>query len=251
VQEDIIHKRIGVLSPQAVVDNTPYDFYRIAPDGVILLVLPLGIRGFSREEVERVFAPLDEQLDALMLRRIDLTQQAGVPLQLALGVDAHDRRIAYIEKRTGKPATSSVLGAVAAAKRLGIRNIALVNKFSDDMNATLREFFTRDGVAVAGVSSWEKHRKAMTPPSEYMQMSRQENLDIGRDLCSRALAKFPDADGIYIGGGSWRLTPLVRGMEAEFGVPVVAHQDAMIWDVLTRVSMWRPKPGYGRLLSGE
>lgn len=248
---EAVRAKVGVFSPMAIIDNTPYEFYRMAPPGVMLVILPLGIRRFEREDVERVFAPLGEHLDQLMPRGIDLYFQAGVPLQLAMGIEAHDARLARIETRTGKPAISSITGAVAAAKQLGLRNIVLVNRFTEAMNATLADFFRRDGVNVAGVSSPERTRKRMMTPGEIKRMDPEENLNAARALCRQAFQTFPAADGLYIGGGSWLLTPIIREIETEFGSAVIGHQDAKLWDILRMLGMWRPIPGYGRLLSSE
>ena len=108
--------KIGALKPLAVIDNSAYEFYRLAPPGVMLVMIPVGLDKFSKEDVERVFAPIDAYVDQLMERGVDLIMQSGVPLPLLLGVEAHDRLIDRIAKRSGKPATSSVLGVVAAAK---------------------------------------------------------------------------------------------------------------------------------------
>src|SRR5205823_1439039 len=99
--------KIAALKPLAVVDNSPYEFYRIAPPGVMLVMIPVDLHTFSKEDVERVFAPLDRYVDQLMERGVDLIMQSGVPLPLLIGVDAHDRMLERITRRSGRPATSS------------------------------------------------------------------------------------------------------------------------------------------------
>src|SRR3954471_24633473 len=146
--EDSVPKlKLGVLKPLSVVDNSAYEVYRIAPPGVMLVMIPVRLGEFSKNDVERVFAPIDGYVDQLMERGVDLIMQSGVPLPLPIGIEAHDRLIDRIEKRSGKPATSSVLGVVAAAKRLGLRRIVLANKWSGPMNQTLAEFFARGGTS--------------------------------------------------------------------------------------------------------
>ena len=152
--EDQVPKlKIGALKPLSVVDNSAYEFYRIAPPGVMLVMIPVGLGKFSKDDVERVFAPLDGYVDQLMERGVDLIMQSGVPLPLLIGIEAHDRLIDRIEKRSGKPATSSVLGVVAAAKRLGLHRIVVANKWSEAMNRTLGDFFARGGTAITGVAA--------------------------------------------------------------------------------------------------
>ena len=84
--EDAVPKlKIGVLKPLSVVDNSAYEFYRIAPPGVMLVMIPVGLGKFSKDDVERVFAPLDSYVDQLMERGVDLIMQSGVPLPLLIG----------------------------------------------------------------------------------------------------------------------------------------------------------------------
>src|SRR5262245_48283337 len=149
--------KIGCLQPGAVIDNQPFEFYRLAPPGVMLVMVGVGLREFSSGDVERVFAPLDRYLDQLMERGVDLTIQNGVPLPILIGIDAHDRMIAHMAERTGKPATSTVLSVMRAAADLGIRKVVVVNKWTDEMNASLAKFFGRVGVEVVGSSTQSMH----------------------------------------------------------------------------------------------
>src|SRR5437763_7506911 len=51
--------KIGCLQPGAVIDNAPFEFYRLAPPGVMLVMVGVGLKEFSSQDVERVFEPLD------------------------------------------------------------------------------------------------------------------------------------------------------------------------------------------------
>jgi maleate cis-trans isomerase len=235
--------KIGALKPLSVIDNAAYEFYRIVPPGVMLVMIPVGLGEFSKEDVERVFAPVDKLVDQLMERGCDIILQSGVPLPLLIGVDGHDKLIERIAKRSGKPATSSVLGVVAAAKHLGIKRIALANKWSEPMNKTLGEFFARGGVGVAGVAS------EVLTPAQFQKISTADNMKLAFELGRAALTRYPDADGLYIGGGAWLSEPVCQALEREFGKPAISNQSAMIWDTLSRLGQWRPIAGQGRLLS--
>src|SRR5262245_12107840 len=235
-EESVPKLKIGALKPLSVIDNAAYEFYRIAPPGVMLVMIPVGLGKFSKEDVERVFAPLDNYVDQLMERGVDLIFQSGVPLPLLIGIEAHDLLIERIEKRSGKPATSSVLGVVAAAKRLGLRRVALANKWSEPMNRTLGEFFARGGTEVAGVAA------EVMGPDKFQKISTADHMTLAYELGRAAFARHPDADGLYIGGGSWLSEPVCRALEDEFGRPAISNLSCMIWDTLTM-------PGQGRLLA--
>jgi maleate cis-trans isomerase len=234
--------KIGALKPLAVVDNSAYEFYRISPPGLMLVMIPVDLHTFSKEDVERVFAPLDKYVDQLMERGVDLIMQSGVPLPLLIGVEAHDRLLERIEKRSGKPATSSVLGVAAAIKRLGLRRVVVANKWSDPMNRVLGEFFARGGAEVAGVAS------EVLTPSEFQKIATKDHMALAYQLGRSAFQAHPDADGLYIGGGSWLSEPVCRALEAEFGKPAISNMSCMIWDTLTRLNAWKRIPGQGRLL---
>jgi len=239
---DLPKKKIGILSPLPVIDNGAYEFYRLAPDRFMLVMIPVGLKEFTGKDVERVFAPIDSYLDKLKDRRVDIVVQSGVPLPALIGVEAHDRLIAHIVEYTRKPATSSVLGVVAAAKDWHFKNIAFANKWSEAMNRTLGEFFAREKIRVAGVAS------RVIAPSEFQRMSGEDNIELAHQLGRQALIDLPQADGLYIGGGAWLSQPVAEALEAEFKKPVITNVAAQIRNVLKLLDCWTPIPGHGRVL---
>jgi maleate isomerase len=235
--------KIGALKPLSVVDNSAYEFYRIAPPGVMLVMIPVGLGKFSKDDVERVFAPIDGYVDQLMERGCDLIMQSGVPLPLLIGVEAHDRLLERIEKRSGKPATSSVLGVISAAKHLGLRKIVVANKWSQPMNRTLGEFFARVGTEIVGVAA------EVLDPDQFQKIATADHMQLAYELGRSALRMHPGADGLYIGGGSWLSEPVCQALEQEFGKPAISNLSCMIWDTLTHLRAWNPIPGHGKLLT--
>ena len=236
-------RKIGHLSPLPVIDHGPYEFYRIAPSRVMFVSVSVGLAEFSARDVERVFEPL-EQLTALLVERgVDIVVQGGVPLPILIGREALGRVLARIQRVSKVPVTSTVLCVVEAAKALGVKKIAVANKWSEPMNRNLADFFAAGGVAVAGVSS-----RSMAP-SEFVKMSADEGLDLAYQLGRRALQENPEANGLYIGGGAWPTLPVIVPLEQEFGKPVITNQTAVVWDVCRKLNCWEPRSGYGTLVS--
>ncbi|HXG52551.1 MAG TPA: hypothetical protein VNN77_14235 [candidate division Zixibacteria bacterium] len=241
--EDYLPKRkIGSLAPLAVIDNHAYEFYQLVPRGVMLVMVPLGLEAFTRQDVERVFAPIDRQLDLLLERGVDVVIQSGVPLPILIGPEALNRLLAHIEARAGVPVTSTVLSVVAAAKQLGIKKIAAANKWTDAMNQTLAQFFGREGISMVGTNA-----QSMTP-GQFVKMGSGESIELAYELGRGALERFPMADGVYIGGGAWLTLPVIAKLEEEFNKPVITNQVATVWHLLHMLGCWSPIPGYGRLL---
>lgn len=235
--------KIGTLLPLGIIDNAAYEFYRLAPPGVMQVMIPVGLAEFSAKDVERVFKPLDQYLDQLTERRVDIVVQSGTPLPILIGVAAHDRMIAHMGQYTGLPATSTVLAICRGARDLGIENIALVNKWTDAMNATLGEFFAREGVAVAGLATKE------LPPSEFQNISSSDHIALAYELGRKAFRDHPECDGIYIGGGTWIAEPVCAALEKEFGKPAISNLAAIIRACMKHLNDWQPIHGNSRLLA--
>lgn len=241
-EDNIPKKKIGVLSPLAVIDNSAYEFYQLVPRGIMMVTVPLGLQEFTAQDVERVFKPIDQQLDLLMERDVDIVQQAGVPLPLLIGPEALQRLLDHIEAKTKLPASSTVLDVVAATKRLGVKKVAVANKWTEAMNSTLGQFLAKEGISVVGANTQPMN------PSEFDKMKSDASLHLAYDLGRGALQKFPDAEGVYIGGGAWLTLPVINRLEGEFGKPVITNQVATVWHILNLLGSWQPIPGFGRLL---
>ena len=235
--------KIGTLLPLGIIDNAAYEFYRLAPPGVMQVMIPIGLAEFSAKDVERVFAPLDKYLDQLTDRGVNIVVQSGTPLPILIGVSAHDRMIAHMAEYTGLPATSTVLAVCRGARDIGIKNIALVDKWTDAMNATLGEFLAREGIAVAGLATKD------LPPAEFQKISSGDHIALAYELGRKAFRDHPECDGIYIGGGTWIAEPVCDALEKEFGKPAISNQSAIIRECLKQLNAWQPIVGHSRLLA--
>jgi maleate cis-trans isomerase len=244
VYEDVIPEhKIGVLAPRSVIENQPYEFYRLAPPRVILVMIPMGLREFSQTDLKRITSGLGEKLDLLMERGVEIIVASGVPLPLLLGVEGHDQLLAYIHSYTGVRATSSVECVIAAAKALNVTKLVVADKWSDEMNKSLAAFFAREGLEVVGVASEPMQ------PKEFDVISSKGNADLALGLGRRGFTEYPEADALYIGGGSWLSQPVSEQLETEFGKPVFCNQGAQLRHLLVEIGTWHPIEGHGKLLS--
>jgi len=206
-------------------------------------MLGVGLEEFSSTDVERVFAPLDQYLDQLMDRGVDMVTQNGVPLPILIGIEAHDRMVAHMARYTGKPASTTVRAVVEAAADLGVRKVVAVNKWTPEMNATLAAFFARSNVEVIGASTKSLH------PADFHRFDPGDHIKLAYELGRRAFVEHPDCDAVYIGGGSWIAEPVAAQLEDEFGKPVICNQSAMIRHALKTLGAWKPLAGHSRVLA--
>lgn len=235
--------KIGCLVPGHVIDNHAYEFYRLAPPQVMEVMIGVGLKEFSSQDVERVFTPLEHMLDQLMDRGVDMVMQNGVPLPLLIGMEAHDRMIAHMAKYTGLPATSTVLSVVQGAADLGIKKLAVCNKWTHEMNVSLGRFFARAGVEIVEAATKSMH------PTDFHRIDSAAHMQLAYDLGVKALTEHTDCDAAYIGGGSWISEPVAVELEKKFGKPVLCNQAAVIRHTLKMLGAWKPMPGNSRLLA--
>ena len=85
-------------------------------------------------------------------------------------------------------------------------------------------------------------------PSEFLRLSQTSHAELAWDLGRRALIDHPEADALYIGGGSWMAEPVCRKLEGEFGKPVICNQTSRVRHILRTLGAWTPIKGHGRLL---
>lgn len=235
-------KQVGVLFPVAIVDNTPYEFYRMVPEGIMLLMVPMGIKEFSPDGLQRAMGTMDEYLAVFKDRGVDLILQDGVPVALLMGPECHDKLLNEIEEKTGIPTTSTVTCVVSATRFLGIGKLAVVNKWNDQMNKALSAFFERKGIQVV------ETRALSLEPSAFLRLRNEESLRLAYNLGREALKNDSNVEGLYIGGGSWLTAPIINLLEKEFDKPVITNTTAIVWHLGHLLNCLNPIQGFGRLL---
>ena len=235
-------RSIGGLQPLPIIDISAYELYRLFPQDYVMVLIPVGLGSFSKDDVERVFAPLESYLDQMMERGVDAVMQNGVPLPLLIGLDAHDRMIAKMQDYTGKPASTTVDSVAKALRHLGMKKVACVNKWSDAMNHTLGQFLAREGVSICGMATKE------IAPADFQKIKADDHSRLAYELGKRAFLENPTCDGLYIGGGSWFVANVAQQLEQEFRKPVISNQPAIVWDVMHKLGDWTPSPQHGNLM---
>ena len=103
--------RLGNISPTACTEIFPYEFYRVAPDGVTLVLSNLAIRD-AREssQVESSWLGFEDAIASLRATRVDHITLAGAPLVLAKGVERYRELLSWLRQQSPVPATAQPAG---------------------------------------------------------------------------------------------------------------------------------------------
>ncbi|MEW6332836.1 MAG: hypothetical protein AB1558_01040 [Thermodesulfobacteriota bacterium] len=239
---------LGYIIPHLYTDLDAYQFYRIAPEGMVLVTTQLNLRDRTLPAVEDELPTLHERIDLLgRLGRVDRIAISGVPLAAALG---RKRTLALLEEagdRTGLPCDTDLEAHIRALKHLGANRIALAVKWSDAFNQSVIRYLAEAGIEVVASRAWGSSLEATKSSNAGEDHLRA--LEVGRGL----LAEAPAAQALMIAGGLWFAINAVPILEAEFGKPVTLNITATTWAALHAAGgrlPRRPDPRWGRLLAG-
>jgi maleate isomerase len=133
--------------------------------------------------------------------------------------------------------TTPITAAFAAFRAQGVRRIALLTPYRDDINRFMRGYIEARGfeVPVMGSFNEEDDRRA----------ARIDAASI-RDAALR-LGGAPEVEGVFVSCTSLRLVDAVAAIEADLGKPVTSSNHALAWHCLRLAGIGDRRPGLGRL----
>lgn len=233
--------RLAYVTPHPLIDNIPYQFYRMAPEGVMLMLAGLDIADYTIEAVERELPLFDEHAAALARAGADRVVLTGVPVSAALG---RERVLKMIEeaKACGIALDTDLEAIAAAARHLGVARVALATRWHEPLNDAVSRYLAHAGIEVVGrqASGRSMAENATLAAADGMKMA----IELGR----AAMASAPAAQGLILPGGRWLSAPAVPVLEADFGKPVLLNLNASLWTALRAAGRGLPLAGQGLLL---
>lgn len=231
--------RIGYTSPPMVTEVFPYEFYKMAPAGVTLMLTTLTLVTRSKEEVVQSFEKSLDAAHKMAKAGATVVMLGGNPISLAHGGSDLQSFQDKMSKEIGVPVLTSTMAQTKALKLLGSRKVAVAHPYeslhNDRMAQSIREFgFEPCGTLACDYSMIELG----TVPK-----------DMALKLARRLKAENPEADTIHFGSAHWATAHVIDQVERELGVSVMTSQQAIFWDAIRTAGIQDKIPGYGRLLS--
>ena len=230
--------RIGFICPSVTAETFLHEFHLVAPPGVALVVINLGIRHLGRDEIGGSLGMLKSVAAELDRTKVDAIVLGGSPPVTYGGFGFDKEIIRQIGEVTSVPATTSQTCAVEALRKLEVQTLVLGSPFAEDQNLLLKNYLEDSGFKVEAI------RGLAVPVSDIARMPVSASYRLAKDAFGQA----PDAEGIYLPCALMPTFPNIAPLERDLGVPVVTSFQAMLWGVFTMLKIHEPIRGYGRLL---
>jgi maleate cis-trans isomerase len=238
---------LGYIIPHLYTDMDAYQFYRIAPEGMVLITTQLNLQDRTLPALEKELPTLWERYDLLAgLGRLDRIALSGVPLAAMMG---RKRTLALLEEasaRTGLPCDTDMEAHIRALKHLGASRIALGVRWDASFNQKVISYLNEAGMEVVASYALGSsfHGSKRTKAAE----DHLRALEVGRKL----LLEAPSAQALMMPGGLWLTIYAASMIEQEFGKPVTLNITATTWAALHAAGnrlQRRPDKRWGRLLA--
>ncbi|HLI10392.1 MAG TPA: aspartate/glutamate racemase family protein [Alphaproteobacteria bacterium] len=168
--------------------------------------------------------------------RLDVMAYGCTSGSMVMGEETVFARIR--EARPGIACTTPITAALAAFGTLGVRRIALLTPYIDEINQMMRRYIEARGVAVPVMGSFnhsiDNEVARITPASI--------------EAAALELGRHPGVDAVFVSCTSLRVAEHVEAFEAKLGKPVTSSNHAMAWHALRLAGYKEAVPGFGRLL---
>jgi maleate cis-trans isomerase len=229
--------RVGYTSPPLTTEVFPYEFYRIVPDGVTLVVTTLAIVERSKSEVEQSYDISMKAAREMAAAGADVIVLGGVPINLSRGTQNAGQMIRDLEAELGVKVATSASAQSEAARALGCRRVVVAQPYETSETTRIASYANHFGCEVLGATGWG---------SAFNQIGRipqEAALQMGREL----MRQHPGADSLLLPSPHWPTVGAIDPLERELGVTVMTASQAIVWHALRRCGVDDRIEGFGRL----
>ena len=236
--------QLGYVIPHLYTDLDAYQFYRVAPEGMMLATTGLDLKDYTLAAVETEL-PLLWQRFELLAKKVDRLSLSGVPVASALGRAKMREILAEGEKRTGLVCDTDLEAHIATLQHFDATRIAVATRWPEPVNEALTRYLAEAGIEVIA------RRSRGRSLQENKVSSAAADYELALELGREAMRAAPEAQALLMPGGLWFAIHAVPILEAEFGLPVLLNILSTTWAALNTVRdrlVVRPDRRWGKVL---
>jgi maleate isomerase len=134
-------------------------------------------------------------------------------------------------------ATTLITGVIRALKALKVQRIVVATPYLEEINALEKRYLEEQGFEILDIQGMN-----IIKDTDIVRVAPEFIMEYARKL------NRPDADAIFVSCGALRTLDIIDDLEREVGKPVIASNQAMLWDVLRLAGVEDKIEGYGSLL---
>lgn len=225
--------RIGHLYPSGGICD--HEVQAMAPRGVRFHTTRLPFRRTGLEDDLRLFDQLEASAQLLADAAVDLIVVNCTAATMLVGPDVINERIF---RATGIRSTTTIEAVLAALRATGLRRLALMTPYPQEVVEAEVRFLAALGIEVVAADAIP-----CDTPVEQGLIDPARWFELGTRLSAS------DADGLLVSCAGAHVSPVLASLEQQWGRPVIASNQALVWHALQCLGQRRPVTGFGRLLS--
>ena len=229
--------RVGYLSGPLYAEAYPYEFYKMAPEGVSLVISTLRFNQGGKEEVDQCIALGYELAREMAAAGAQCIIQGVVPINLYYGPQGVQDFIQRAERECGVPASTSVTAQVHALQAVGSKKLAVLGLGAERIG-NLDAYVTSFGFDIVGYGfcNYSYVNLGRISPEE----TYEKALELARAT--------PEADTIFVPAPHMQFVVSIERLEQETGKTVVSAGQAILWEALRLCKVNDRVAGFGKLL---
>jgi maleate isomerase len=231
--------RIGHVAPSRG-DTLVYEFYRMFPEGFMMLNTTGTVRQLVDDDFERQLHRIEEATQDLVENNCDSIIFSGSPLftRLPFGTDRELGK--KLSEKFGVPVAAGLTAEVEALKAMNCKKLVVGTPYPEELNDRLKHHLEASGFEVLQIAGYGVRKNA-----DLTDLPVHASYKIAK----RLYAKGRDADGVFIACPRWPTLPDVEVLEQEIKKPVVTSSLACIWYAMKLIDVRESVKGYGRLMA--
>ena len=231
--------RIGVLSPNPNI-TLSHEWNAVLPEGISFHEAVMGLTAITPEKLLEMRQHALGEARKLADGMMDIMVFACTSGSFIGGPGYDEGIIKELEEAIGIPTTTTSTCVLTAFADLGIRKIALIGPYIDEVMAVEVDFLKEQGIETRyvkgiGYSEVKDYVQLHKQPYAYYRMARQ------------AYRSAPDIDAVFITCMASPAIKVINTLELDMGIPVISSLSATLYGVLKRLEIRESIEEFGRL----
>src|SRR5262245_8633916 len=215
--------RVGLVNPSRG-DTLLYEFYRMAPEGVIPVATALGVQRLVAEQLGAILDRYEAAVRELAYEQCDLIVLGGSPPVTMGGPDTEVHLLERARAVASVPVFTHVSAEIEAIQTSGARRVAIATPYTEPLNQKFQAYFERAGLEVPVIRGLGVERNveiALLPVSAAYRAARDTFAQAGGAV-----------DAVHLTCPRWATIVHLERLEQDLGVPVTSSSQAVVYGAL-------------------